>query len=217
MGIARKIGYALREHTFPYRYHNNKNKFIFIHIPKVAGTSILASLGIGVNFGREHIPSYIYKRANPQKFDTYFKFAFVRNPVERAFSAYSYFKDGGNRTTDHVIAELIKSFVSFDDFVLNGFKKGLLRNHVLFVPQSYFIVGPDQEIAVDFVGRFEKLETDFQVVLDKIGKKGLLKKVNISNRQSEIRVSIEAIAVLKQVYAQDYSVFNYDNDVNSYL
>ena len=77
---------------------------IFIHIPKVAGTSILSMLGKKYT-GRDHLPWYVYYTANPVYFQNAFKFSFVRNPWDRTFSAYRYLLAGGNQRGDKEVSE----------------------------------------------------------------------------------------------------------------
>ena len=72
------------------------NRCIFIHIPKVAGTSILRALGAPER-PRVHLAWYVYYHANKNRFEKYFKFAFVRNPWGRAHPTYNiYIVDRGS-------------------------------------------------------------------------------------------------------------------------
>ena len=86
-----------RSNDFPYRKHFTRNKCIFIHIPKAAGTSVLAALGKTKEKGRDHVSWQVYKKASSRKFARYYKFTFVRNPYDRALSAYRYILSGGNQ------------------------------------------------------------------------------------------------------------------------
>ncbi len=195
---------------FPYRYYLEKNRCIFIHIPKSAGTSILKLIGKSEVVGRDHLPWYVYYKANPIKYNSYFKFSFIRNPWARVFSAYAYLRQGGNGREDLALQRIITSFSGFDDFVIRGLKAGILRNHPLFIPQSEFVVGAEQEIMVDYLGRYERLEEDFAVVARRLGIEGRLIKSNSSTLDEDryvLQASIDAIA---EIYAQDIMIFKYD-------
>lgn len=207
--ILKRIFLSGRKNDFPYRYYLEKNKCIFIHVPKSAGTSILSALGKKEVFGRDHLPWYVYQKANNQKFQSYYKFSFVRNPWDRAYSAYSYLREGGNKRDDICLQSIIEKFKNFDDFVINGLQNGLLRNHPLFIPQSEFVVRANQELAVDFLGRYENIDNDFKIVADrlKIGEK--LNRVNVSRSCGNKYFSEESVRVIKFIYAQDIDNFGY--------
>ena len=204
----------IRECAFPYRAHLDRNRCIFIHVPKVAGTSILAALGKKTLLGREHLAWHVFQSANPEKFASYFKFAFVRNPWDRTLSAYRYLAAGGNRLGDVAAARLINEYGGFDDFVVRGLGSGRFRSHILFVPQSTFLVGQADEIMVDFVGRFESLRDDF----DKV--RGLLGLERVLPRENEVACdrchyshaysSAEAIEIVRDIYRQDAIMWGYD-------
>ena len=68
---------------------SHKHKVIFIHIPKNAGTSVLEALGIQ-EFG--HRKWFEYQYDYPNEWETYLKFAIVRNPFDRFVSNYEYAK-----------------------------------------------------------------------------------------------------------------------------
>ena len=205
--------YLKRSH-FPYRKYQDKNKCIFIHIPKTAGSSLLQSLGKKRSGGRDHVSWLVYHKSNAYKFDSYFKFAFVRDPLDRAYSAYNYLLKGGNKGHDLIIADMLKKYSSFEHFITEGLGKGYFRSHVMFLPQSDFVVNDENKIAVDFIGKFENINDDYQYVKDKLGLKSGLKQVNknISSSKKDlenIKNNKEVMSVITNIYAQDYLSFGY--------
>lgn len=204
----------LKRNRFPYRKYQDKNKCIFIHIPKTAGTSLLQSLGKKRAGGRDHISWLVYRKSDAQKFKRYFKFAFVRDPLDRTYSAYKYLLRGGNQSGDLMVAERIKQYPSFEAFVLEGLEKGHFRSHVMFRPQADFVVNGNDEIVVDFIGKFENIEEDFNYVKSKLGLKSDLAQANRStDSNNEYLESLEknkqVMSVITSIYAQDYLQFGY--------
>jgi len=149
---------------------DSKNRFIFIHIPKCAGQSIQhfliksfnlynvdrRLLFVGENDGRVDGPEMLTHFSlmellnsgaiNSDELEEYFKFTFVRHPIDRAVSIYKF---------------LSKPNQTFDDFVKKELLGSLLKSKYYFVrPQCEFICDSTGKIAVDFVGRFEDIESD---------------------------------------------------------
>jgi hypothetical protein len=201
-----------RKINFPYENYMDKQKCIFIHIPKTAGTSVLNALGKEKG-GRNHLPWYVYYTANQYKFNNYFKFAFVRNPWDRVYSAYSYLLEGGNKQGDMNLLNIVNKYNNFENFVVHGLGCGDFRNHLLFIPQSEFIVGPQGEIVVDFVGNYEKLEDDFHKLMSIMGKSNKkLPQLNKSlgnQKYKDEYLTQKSIDVVEQIYRQDIKTFNY--------
>lgn len=200
------------EAYFPYRKYHRKNNCVFIHIPKVAGTSILDALG-KKGGSRDHLPWYVYYTANTIYFKKSFKFAFVRNPWDRAFSAYRYLAQGGNKNGDMVIAEKVRSYKDFESFVVDGLGAGHFRNHLLFIPQSEFIVNGNGDIVVDYLGRYECIEEDFSFVAKKLCIPIDLPRKNSSNiaekDYKKFYLSTKSVSVIEEIYRQDLLLFNY--------
>ena len=148
---------------------SDKDKFIFIHIPKCGGTSIerfiLSHHGISndwtIQYPLEALPMKVKADFNIgfdqqqhaslsdfplEKQEEYFSFAFVRNPWDRLLSSYLYFKRSGYDIST------FRDFFKSDDCAIHC------------QPQSYFI-----NKNIDFIGRFENLQEDFNLVCEKLG------------------------------------------------
>ena len=49
---------------------------------------------------RVHQSYLAYRQSDHKKFEQYFKFAFVRNPLDRIISTFEYLHAGGNKKND---------------------------------------------------------------------------------------------------------------------
>jgi hypothetical protein len=121
--------------------YNHEKKYIFIHVPRTAGTSIAEHVG-----GLGHQPIRYYKEFIEDvpgiEWKDIFKFAFVRHPLDRLVSAY-FAKDEPQ---------------TFQDFVLDINKRGFQNIHTY--PMSYFLCD-NGKLEVDWIGRYENLEQDW--------------------------------------------------------
>ena len=198
-----------------------ERKFIFIHIPKCAGTAIELALfdkkshNIKNLYGHpnpyqqdglQHLKGYqIKQEISQQDFDSFFKFTFVRNPWDRVISNYHHFKVCEERG-DHQISKNIKNF---EEFV----KKRLFNDGVVHLNKaSDFIMDQNKNVLVNFIGRFENLENDFKVICDKIGLKNIcLREHNRSNRDKDYTkyYSDETKEIVGNVYKEDIERFEY--------
>ena len=210
--IARRIITATAQGCFPYQGCQLKHSCIFIHIPKTAGTSILRALGNNAG-RREHFPWYIYIAANPEYFVYAYKLAFVRNPWSRTLSAYNYLAKGGNSKGDKKTASILTEFKDFNDFLVNGLHEGVLRNHLLFLPQSEFILDGQGQIVLDFLGRFENLKNDFKQIAEVLRIPGQLP---LENRGMQCPMPYQdayrnpdSVVVVSEIYKQDIKAFGY--------
>ncbi len=154
---------------------------LFVHIPKTGGSSIEQALEVrglenaGTNepvpdiaFGKldgVHLQHLTVRELDARGYldgpaKGYFRFSMVRNPWDRMVSEFEYQRRRG------VLEE--QGLADFDEFV-NAIRDGHFDDNVHFRPQVDFLVDDSGEIAVDQVGRFEKLASDFRSVCSAAG------------------------------------------------
>ncbi len=186
-----------------------KTKSIFIHIPKAGGISIIKSL-YGENAKGFGHPTYkIFLDLFKEDYYKFFKFTFVRNPWDRVYSAYTFLIQGGLNEQDRNFGEkYLKKFKTFEEFVLNGLEQENIQNWIHFIPQHKFIYDENQNLMVDFVGRFENFENDFNEIAKKINSNTKLKHLNKSKKKKNY-MDIYNDKMIEYVYKKDIDLLNY--------
>ncbi|MTI28059.1 sulfotransferase family 2 domain-containing protein, partial [Fulvivirga kasyanovii] len=146
--------------------------------------------------------------------DTYFKFAFVRNPWERAMSDYFWMMK--DRKVQGTFLDYLMKKGEFAPYTSMPGRKSYRGDHLL--PQHEFIYDKEENLMVDFVGRFENLTQDFKVVCDKLGIS--TKKLPHLKKNKEKRVHYSQFFtphekdLVSQVYYKDIELFNYQFEKN---
>lgn len=196
---------------YPHIRYMKKHKYLFIHIPKTAGTSILDALSIRF---RHHADFRVFKSAKPVLYLSVFKFCFVRNPYDRAVSTYLFLKNGGSGSTDKELCEYINSVShDFESFVFNLLDQDILHTHPLFKPQYSYVCNFNYQLMVDFVGKFENIEQDWAAIAQKIGAPTSLKKLNAQKKFSYKGFYTDSIAKrVFELYRKDFEIFDYSPD-----
>lgn len=185
---------------------------IFVHVPKCAGQSIRATLFENLQPG--HINIYTYQQIYPKKvFDRYFKFTIVRNPWDRLVSAYLFMQAGGAHRKDQEWAEeYLAPYPDFASFIREGLHRQEILNWPHFRPQVEFLKGQFGRIEMDFVGRLENIQEDFQVIRDQLGVSRDLMFINktITKRDSyQSYYTDELRDIAGKIYQEDLEVFEY--------
>lgn len=160
---------------------DRKHDLIFVHVPKTGGQSVekvfierngltwdeRAPLLLRRNddpaIGPErlaHITAEEYVtlgHVSPDEFARMFKFGFVRNPWSRIVSAYLY------RDLEHDMsfAWFVDRFLAYDGLFANDARHAM--------PQAEFLYDANDQLLVDFVGRFESLAADFAEATERMG------------------------------------------------
>lgn len=180
---------------------------IFIHIPKTAGTSVSQAI---YKEQPKHHPITTYVELDNKKFDKYFKFAFVRNPWDRLYSTFNYAKKISHPVYKGPLSD-IAIFDSFEQFVWEWCTEENINSHYFLKPQFDYLTVDGENLAVDFVGYFENLESDFNKVVDKLGIETVLPTINKSTTISDRKNAYnnEMRKRVAELYEKDLKNFDY--------
>jgi hypothetical protein len=171
---------------------SHSHRFIFFHVAKTGGMSIRKALQdycqepdrfrinrpSKVKAGQPN-PFYevwealllhatmrdAQKELPGEIFNSYYKFAFVRNPWDWQVSMYHFIL----RDPTHVKHEQVKQLGSFAAYLTwviatdNPYPKGATKL------QSRVLTDAKGKLLADFVGRYETLEQDFAKICDRLG------------------------------------------------
>jgi len=189
----------------------SEKKAIFIHIPKTAGKSICKNIFHVKSVG--HMPYVWYQGVAPEQCSEYLTFSVVRNPWDRVVSAYHYLLRGGAIKRDLGLSEIVGKYAGFDDFVRMWMCKENIENHIHFIPQHRFIENQYGVIDIDYIGRFETLQSDINEVSGRLKdflSPVVLEEINSSDR-GDYRgyYSSEAKKIVEDLYSRDVSEFGY--------
>lgn len=189
-------------HGSPQIYHHYEA--IFIHIPKVAGTSIerILKLNPKENYGG-HSTAIGIKKHYPKEFGEYYKFSFVRNPYDRVSSAYFYLKNSPlNKALQN---HNIKDSIDINDYIKNYFP----NDHILHLWPQYKFITDQDIILVDDVFRYENLEEDWEKVCNKLKINLKLPYFNPSKKDS-FKYTSNSINTINEFYKKDFELFGYE-------
>lgn len=181
-----------------------RHQFLFVHIAKTGGTSVRAALAPllwrdpvfwltipcrrlshltghrSVTKFPRHAKVVAAKEMLPQEiFERLYKFAFVRNPWDLQVSSYHHIR----RERPHLIAH-VKDFPGFIRFKLDPARPYQYHLDTSIELQSDYLKDLSGRIVVDFIGRYERLQEDFDQVCERIG---IAKKLLPHKRQAKDR------------------------------
>lgn len=230
-------------------------RFVFVHIHKCAGTSIEVALAkplrhndivLGSTKSGEKYQEFFKRTIGLNKHSTalearqflgealypkFFKFGFVRHPVDRLHSLYSYAlrlahdaeltdeerraQQAGGQWPDRppfrykAVAAALESR-SFSDFALHP----LTWSDAGAQPQWQSLCNAQGELIVDFVGKVESIEEDFAQVCAKLEVNVPLEVRNSSvEKKSALELSPLALTTVRERFARDFDLFGYETQV----
>jgi len=196
--------------TFPQPFQ--QRSCLFIHVPKCAGSSVCTALFDGWRPG--HLPLYWYEEQFPEQFANAFKFAFVRDPLERAYSAYAFLRGNELSARDHLAQRLVRQYRDFDDFVARWLHSETISRQLHFAAQTDFLTDSLGHLALDFIGYQEHLARDFRLVCEQLGLTGELPHVNVSRERQLMPArefcSVRTRRLVRRVYQRDYELLGYE-------
>ena len=181
---------ALREHMGP-----DDIEQVGLFVQKKFPFPELARLQHG-HLSLEQVRPYL----PPEGFDSFFKFAFVRNPFDR-FVSYCAFM---TRAQGH--------FEKDPQMVMRQMIERPPWQHVLFQPQHSFVTGADGQLLTDYVGRVEDMQEYYDEIARRIGiPTAELERVNTSSRRDYREYYDQAlIEGVARLYARDLQLFGYE-------
>ena len=172
-----------------------EHKAIFIHIPKNAGTSIeeyfmLRRTQLAIQHGRHDTIKQI-KSKYPGIYDSYKKFAVVRNPYDRMVSWYSFLK--GNSS---------KEVVPFNEWIKDHSKLWHIDDPKYFVGPQYVWINETVSIL-----KYENLKEDLNNFFNK---EIDLPIINKSKRKDYLSYyNEESLDIVYNKHKEDFKRFNY--------
>lgn len=189
------------------------NNALFIHIPKSAGISLSNAIYGKDSYGHISINDYC-EYIGSKSIEKMFKFTIVRNPYDRLRSAFFYLKKGGRgNKLDIEYQKIVNSYQSFEDFVEKYFAEHNLMEVEHFIPQVYWITNKENNVAVDYIGKFENLNNEFKIISNKIPgkvKRNTLPKKNITSTKRNYEINNNTAEIIYNLYKDDFEIFGYD-------
>lgn len=200
------------------------HRFIFFAVPRTATHSVrqalrvhlgeddweqqarfdrsLSSISEIASIGHGHISAReIRPHLTDENWRDYFKFAIVRNPFERFIS---------------VCAFLNRDNPEFEKMPLDWMKAAMHRprfqNRVLVRPQFELLCNEQGELAVDFTGRYENLQTSMAEIFSRTG----LPTVDLEHQNAAEHTHYrdyyddELLSLVERYYADDLQLFEYE-------
>ncbi|NMP32958.1 sulfotransferase family protein [Thalassotalea sp. M1531] len=195
---------------YPFKPFMHKHKCIFVHIPKNAGSSVLALFND--KNGRKHAKWYDFYESNDYFFKKYVKFAIVREPVSRLKSAYRYGMQGGNQSpSDLKLKEYIEAHShDFESFVANVLSYDFVMEQPLFYPQYLFVFDRELNCKVDELLKYENLQKDWHMFSQKYSFPKELPWKNSSQKVKQLETLSDITeGKIKQIYNKDFILLNY--------
>lgn len=202
---------------------SHEHRCIFVHLRRTGGNAIALALGGIQLYDREgrattvwenelhrgtieqtgrykkdlrghylHATATEIRELHPEEFDGYFKFSFVRNPWEQLLSMYLRLRP--------------------EDVDGEGFRRWLVRyKNLAGTLPSASLHDEQGECLMDFIGRYENLQSDFATVCERLGlSPSTLPPVNASVRHPyEHYYDRETIEFVRSLCADEVERFGY--------
>jgi hypothetical protein len=208
---------------------SHKHKFIFFESGKTGTTSIghiLRRYASPFSFSKKekelydkHIPPiFLKKRLSKKIWKDYFKFAFVRNPWDWVVSQCAFERGPGHKLSFNKNKKLtVAQIHEMRKLMQKKFRRGITWHD--YVTQYTRLSDRQGKILVDFVGRYENLQGDFDKVCDKIGipRKKLPHLNPSSHKHYSSYYNKTTKDLVNKLYKKDIEYFGYEFEKISIL
>ena len=197
---------------------------IFIHVPKSGGLS-MESICRDNNIFIDPVNNNTSKLNEKHDTDVYtsienesnikFSFSFVRNPFERLVSAWKCPWVTGDKINGNQWKVPFNDFTDFiREFVLKESEWNFFRwSHVMpFTDPRMKLFNSDGKELLNFIGKLETYQEDFNIVCDKVGiPLRQLPHINKSKHKHYTEhYDDETRAIVAEKYAKDIEYFGYE-------
>lgn len=162
-----------------------------------------------VNHFGHKTAAQIRDEIGPDEFTKAFKFAFIRNPLDRFVSLFHFL---GALPDDHewfppnaTMIRSLRKYPSFRDFCMNFVRDGI-PGWYHFLPQSDYLF-IDGVVQANFIGRTEKLDWDLRKLAALLGKKS--KRVHLNQSKHDPWPQMyddESKKIVIDHYAKDFEL-----------
>jgi hypothetical protein len=175
-GIKQKLQLLLQRKPSPLQSGGNL-PYVFVHINKTAGTSVGKAIGLST---KNHLTvKEIISEIGQFQWENAYKFTFVRNPWDKTVSLYEY-RRKKNKT------QIAKREISFEEWVNKTIGEDqdsfFYDNPKSFQPQVEWLKNSEDQILIDYIGKFESLNEDFEKIRTIVGVEAQLPHLNASSR-----------------------------------
>lgn len=197
----------------PWSLSSPDDDFIFIHVPKTAGTALSSGLKLKLGW---HPRLEEYYAFDPIRASRSFKFAFVRNPWDRLVSSYHYMMERKSPQSEVLWrGRWLSEQDDFRKFVVklaghSSYRKVIL-SHRMFEPQVNFLK-LDNRLAINFVGRLENFADDCRKIFEQLDKPHQnISSVNSSKRSDYRNYFTESwmVDLVEELYEEDVNLLGY--------
>ena len=207
---------------------NHKLQFIYMRVTKTASTSLIKTLrNAGITLeavgkrdmipgttlpNLQHLPSkYIEEAVGEETFESYFKFAFTRNPWDRLLSTYLMARC--NRKSPVFNYGKSSHPLSFNNWLSKYDPQASHPTKLRAANPQYSLPMPTTSFTrgADFIGRFENLQKDFNMCCELLDIPLLkLKHLNQRNHKHYSEYyDKETREIVAEKYAKDIEHFGY--------
>lgn len=219
---------------------STSHNFIFVHVPKTAGTAMMTALtpfgyaprrtmwrSVMRRLPVTETPEQVYlrkhetaawarKKLSAEVFDGFFRFAVVRNPYDHAVSHYEFMKQFRIPKIAGKVAAM-----SFAEY-LRYRMKAPFWNDTFFArlpDQAHFLVDQDGQSLVPRILRYETLAAEFDAVVTDLGLGDVaLPRINATISRSDKRpwqsyFDDESKALAETLYSRDFDLLGYSREI----
>jgi hypothetical protein len=184
-----------------------------LHCPSSKVNSHIKAGGRNLKISPQHLCApLVLKKIGEDKYKNYFKFAFVRNPWDRLVSEYFHRKVVPPKTSEYKHPETFEKFVYMLDSKIMGDTETRVEAYDSHLEtQMDFLTNKQGKIDLDFVGKFENLDSDFNKVIDTLKIETYLPHAN----KSKSRLHYSAYyndkikKMVERLYSKDIDTFKY--------